>query len=242
MKRISIRGLLVAALVAGTSTGCKSLMPFGGSKTETAPLGASAPMAPASSPTPKLVELPPSDSAKVCLATAELMEKDGKIREAISLYERARQIDPKQRIVCRRLAVLFDRAGDQLQAAKEYDEAIKLFPKDADLWNDIGFFHYNRGRWADAEKSLRQAIALQPKHERAWINLGMTLSQEGKYDEGLAAFMKAVPQGQACCNLAFILTAQGKRDEARKMYQMALSHEPDLEIARTALAKLNKAG
>ena len=44
---------------------------------------------------------------------------------------------------------------------------------------------------------------------------------------------------QAQANLAFVLTAQGKREEAKAAYRKALQLDPSLALARDALAKLD---
>jgi tetratricopeptide (TPR) repeat protein len=191
-------------------------------------------------PSKDQVELPPAEAARVCRATAAALEKAGKDPEAIALYEKARKSDPAMEGVCRRLAVLYDRQGDFTKALEEYQRALKLNPHDADLLNDLGYAYYCRGRWTDAENSLRQAVEINPKHGRAWINLGMTLGQEERYTESFEAFAKVVSPAQAHCNVAFALTTQGKREEAKEAYRKALALNPDLRIARLALAKLEK--
>jgi tetratricopeptide (TPR) repeat protein len=197
---------------------------------------------PVAAAAPKKAELDPTETARICQATGELLEKDGKNAEAIAMYEKARQQDPKLQSLCHRLAVLHDELGEFTQAQKEYDQALQLYPKNAALLNDLGYSYYCRGRWAEAEEKLREAVALNPKLERAWINLGMTLGEQGRYAESLEAFGKAVPTAQAQCNLAFILTTQGKLDLAKQAYAEALTHDPDLLLARKALAKLEGAG
>jgi tetratricopeptide (TPR) repeat protein len=199
-------------------------------------------VAPAAPATANKAGLPSEETAKICVATGELLEQDGKKVEAIAMFVKARQLDPSLQSLCRRLAVLYDEVGEFRQAQEEYDQALQLYPKDAALLNDLGYSYYCRGRWAEAEQNLNQALAINPKLERAWINLGMTLGQQGRYAESLEAFGKAVRPAQALCNLAFIYTTQGKRDEARQAYRQALAQNPDLRLARAALAKLESAG
>lgn len=190
---------------------------------------------------PAEAELAPQESAKLCLAAAQTMDREGRIGDAIPLYVKARQLDASNRTVCRRLAVLYDRTGNFPQAGKEYNEALRLAPRDATVLNDLGYSNYCQGRLNEAEQYLRKAIEIDPKQDRSWVNLGMVLATQGRYDDGLAAFEKAVPESQAHCNLAFIQTAQGKRVEAANSYRTALLLSPDLPLARGALVKLETA-
>ncbi len=186
-------------------------------------------------------DLAPRESAKLSLSLAEGMEQNGHPLEAVALYEKARQLDPRLQVKAgRHLAVLYDQLGETQKARAEYEQALKAAPKDADLLNSYGYYFYTRGQWGEAEAQLRQAVAVNPQHPRAWVNLGMALGQQGRYPESLEAFAKVTGTAGAYSNLGFILTTQGKRAEAKRYYQEALQHDPNLPIARLALAKLEK--
>jgi tetratricopeptide (TPR) repeat protein len=224
--------LLVGAAVGLAGAGC-----VGGSGFRIAdrlPVAAEA-----AEPAKTADELPAAESAPLVLTMAEELDKAGKEAEAIPYYEQARALNPALGDrAARRLAVLYDRLDHQAQAMTEFRELLKKHPKDAGLLNDIGYSYYNRGEWAEAESHLRKAVAADKNLKRAWVNLGLALAQQGRYDEGLAAFGKAVTPAEARANLGFVLAAQGKRDEAKDAYRQALALEPTLKVAQAALAKL----
>jgi len=196
---------------------------------------------PASSPEIHSYKGTPKEAAEVCLHTAEVMDQGGKAEEAIPLYEKARQNGGNKQQISRRLAYLYEQQGDFKHALEEYKQLAQRSPRDADLLNDIGYCCYNQQDWAEAEKYLRQALAVNAEHARAWVNLGMTLAKAGRTTESLEAFTHVVTPAQAQCNLAFILTTQGKLDDAKAAYRQALDIEPELSVARIALAKFEKA-
>lgn len=189
---------------------------------------------------PPAPELPPKDAARACIACAEELERHASEPEAIAFYERARQHDPKCHVT-RRLAVLYDRQGDFQKAQEEYRKAVKESPRDVDLLNDMGYGYYTRGRWAESEKYLRQALLIKPDHAHAIINLGLCVGEQGRYLEALELFNKTLTPAQAQCNLGFIFTTQHKWAEAKHAYREALQLDPDIPLARAALAKLEKA-
>ena len=119
-----------------------------------------APFPPSTKDVGKSDILPPKEAAKACLRTADEMVRGGYRKEAIALYERARELDPKQQQVCRYLAVLYDISGMDSQALAEYNHAVRLNPKDAALFNDFGYFYYHRHDMHQAEQWFRAAIAL----------------------------------------------------------------------------------
>ena len=225
----SWRGSVAAALVGvGLHAGCMS--PASRMANSVAP-----PLA--GNPGTAERDLPASKSAKLCLTLAADLEKNGHDLEAAAEYEKARQYDPKLRI-SRRLGLVYERLGEYRRAQIEYEQALKEQPKNAVVLNDLGYLYYSRGKWDDAEKALRDALAVNPKYGRAWINLGMTLGQRGEYAESLDAFRHVVSEGEAHSNLGFVLMTQGKRQEAKQAYREAITRDPDLGVARAALAKL----
>ncbi|MBV9123600.1 MAG: tetratricopeptide repeat protein [Planctomycetes bacterium] len=229
MDRRPLKTLLVV-LVLGWPLGCVSL-PLTGPEAGTPP-------PPPNPPAGSQAELPPEKAAEVCLATAQLLEKNGQEAEAILQYEKARQCNPRWTYLSKRLAVLYDRQGDDAKAEAEYRSALGANPRDADLLNDIGYFHYQRGHYAEAEKYLRRAIALKPDFPRAWTNLGLVLGHERHYSESYDAFARCVSPAEARANVGILQAQQGDQEEARHSLQKALELDPNLQRARVVLAKL----
>jgi len=231
MRIVPAGGILAGLLLAGTSGGC---LPIRKSAVETVQEQSPLEHFDAS----KELELPPREKAKASLATAQLLDKNGKIDEAAKLYEQARSLNNDYKFVCRRLAVLYDRQGNFPKANDEYDKAIAMYPKDGDLLNDAGYSRYCQGNWTLAEDYLRQAIERNKESKKAWTNLGMTLAQREHYEEALEAFAHALSEPEAHFNLAFVFTTQGKRAEAIAEYKKVLQLVPDMERAKLAIAKL----
>lgn len=188
-------------------------------------------------------ELEPKKAAVACLAAAQEIDQKGKgpdsTKQAIALYEKARALDPQATAgVGRRLAVLYDQLGDFSKAQAEYEPLLKATPNDAKLLNDVGYSYYTRGDLATAESFLKQAVQLEPGLKPAWLNLGLVLAAGGRMQDGFEAFMKGGTEGEAHANVAFVLAAQGKTAEAKTAYKKALTVEPGLTSARTALERL----
>ncbi|HZW32965.1 MAG TPA: tetratricopeptide repeat protein [Isosphaeraceae bacterium] len=140
----------------------------------------------------------------------------------------------------RRLAAALDRLGRFPQAEEHYRKAIKLSPKDARIWNDAGYSHYLQGRWADAERDLKTASKLAPADPRIRTNLGLTLAAAGRSQEALALLSSGEGDAVGHANLGYILAGAGQHDLARQHYQKALALRPDLDLARRALAQIDR--
>jgi tetratricopeptide (TPR) repeat protein len=185
-------------------------------------------------------ELPPEKSAKLCLATADEMDKAGHLDQAIAQCELARQHNPKQPGVGRKLAALYARAGQFDKAVDEYQKELAKTPKDADLLNDLGYCYYEKQDYPQAEKYLRQAIAAKASLQRAHANLGLALGRQEKWKESLDEFKKAGSLGAAHANLAAMYHAAGQDDNARRECQIALGLDSQLKAARDLLAALDE--
>jgi tetratricopeptide (TPR) repeat protein len=224
LKRLVAPGLVIGLIGSGGCLSLRNMVPGGLTAVEAT--------------APEKLELPPKEGAKACVATAEMLEKEGKLFEAAALYERARGLDSAYETLTRKLAVLYDCQGAFGQADAEYQRALEQSPANADLWNDYGYSHYIRGNWAQAEAALRKSLAIKQDHKRAWTNLGLVLVQSGRVDESYDAFTKVVPPAQAHCNLGFALAAKGEKGEAIHQYRIALELAPDLQLAQAAIVKL----
>ena len=77
----------------------------------------------------------------------------------------------------------------------------------------------------------------------ARVNLGMTLAELGHYPASVAELTKVVPEAEAYCNVAFVMTLQGKtarRD--RGVWQAGPSSSyPTMVRATQELLKLQRA-
>ena len=134
-----------------SASGGRSLFSLGGSTTATT-----------SGMIPPKDELPPKQAAQACLATAKELQAHGDSREVILLFERARQLDPREQQVSRFLAVLYDQQGNDTRAEAEYRKAPIIAPHDADLLSDFGYYFYRRQNWKQAEANFRKAMRRRP--------------------------------------------------------------------------------
>ena len=182
-------------------------------------------------------EIPNKDAAKLQFTVANEQLRHGFDADALSRYEKARQLDPNLKGVAHPVAVIHDTRGDHSQAIAEYRKAIQENPRDPNVLNDMGYSYYLKGDWARAEETFRASIKIKD-NTRAWNNLGLALGQQGKYREAFASFQKATDPAHAYGNLGFIFLTQGKTEDARRAYQKALERDPSFDLARQVLAQI----
>jgi Flp pilus assembly protein TadD len=161
------------------------------------------------------------------------LEKPGRWRR------NAGSINAERSEAHRRLAGVFDHLGKFAQADVHYKEAIKLTPRDYKVWNNAGYSQFIQGLFADAERTLRTARRLAPDDPKVAANYGLSLAALGRVDDAYHVLSKAVGPAAAHADIAYALNAAGRTSQAAAEYRVALVIEPDMAIAKVALAKLD---
>src|ERR1051326_2807736 len=167
-------------------------------------------------------QMTPAQSAQLALDLATSMERIEKYPDAIAQYERALAYDAGNPQAIRRLAVLYSKTGQFDRADVYFQKAAHAQPHNANVFNDWGRSYYLRGNWTMAEKKFRDALQTEPRHRLALNNLALTLGQEKRYSEAFQIFRNGgLSDAQAHCNMAYILSSQGRVEEARSASQPA---------------------
>jgi Flp pilus assembly protein TadD len=160
---------------------------------------------------------------------------------AVVVARKQGQLKPvDEALAHRRMGGALDQLGRFAQAEVHYKKALKLSPKDARIWNDAGYSFYLQGRWAEAEGALKTAAKFAPDDERIRTNLGLTLAALGRTEEALPLLSRTTGDANGHLNLGYSLAATGQFSLARQQYEVALSMRPDLDLARRALAQLDR--
>ncbi len=85
--------------------------------------------------------------------------------------------------------------------------------------------------------SPRSSRAARP---RAWVNLGLALSDQGRFDEGYAAFATVLPPAQARANVGVALARGGLYERAEATLRQALDEDATLPQAQVALRRVEE--
>ncbi len=183
--------------------------------------------------------LPPKKAAEACAVTARQLANQGHPREAVALFQRASELDPRGTRYTHELAVLYDQIDEHDRALAAFRQALQEHSRNADLLNDFGYFHFRRGAWESAEQQFREARKIDPRHERALVNLGTTLGEQGRFQESFEVFETAVGTAAAHSNVGVLLAAHNHRDDARQAFTRAVQLDPSLRQPKAFLAALD---
>lgn len=168
-------------------------------------------------------------------------ERVKKWEDARAVYEPLIAARPDRYEAYHRLAVVADRQQRYSEAEALYSQAIRLSPGNPELFNDLGYSFLLQNEFAKAEVAILKAVALSPSNARYRNNLGLAYGFQGRYDEAMEQFRKGGGEADACCNMAFVLSQQGRLPEAEQYLRIAISRDPQHKAARKALESLYSA-
>ena len=175
-------------------------------------------------------------SADRCRLSAIALQKQGRIDDAIRLYQRGLALNPHDAGAYRCLGTAYKMRGRLDLAAACFRRAVELCPAFPEAWNNLGNTLAEQGDSEGAAESFRRAVTAQPTFAGAYFNLGQALCRLGRFDEGISAYQRAIslaPRSAEFHNgLGTALFDAQRIDESLAAYQQALGIRPDLVSAR----------
>jgi tetratricopeptide (TPR) repeat protein len=160
---------------------------------------------------------------------------------AIKAYQKALDVDPSNSDALGGLmnAYLAQKQTDLAVAAA--NAQIAKVPNSSAFYDLLGTVLFNNKKdYAAAETALRKAADLDKKNSDALLKLGQVLNAQGSTDKAIATFQQSLKDNPNEVSFYILLgelyEGQKKWDDARGMYQKALTIQPDNPVASYNLA------
>lgn len=138
-------------------------------------------------------------------------------------------------------AIAFLQEKQPAKALNELMKAEALAPDDAEIKNTYGLAYWSKREFAMAEKKFQESVALDPKYSEAWNNLGAFYIDQGRYDQAIVAFRKALENvhystsERALVNLGWCYYKLGRLEEAKRTLEEATDIAPTFALAQKNL-------
>lgn len=119
----------------------------------------------------------------------------GRYEAALRNLEQARAKAPGNRDVQYLMGVVLIERGEYGRAIQAIDEGLKAAPNDPELFNVRGIAHMRNRDFDAAVEDFQAALAPERKYatpETALANLAATYVQQGRIDDGVATYWKAL--------------------------------------------------
>ncbi len=178
----------------------------------------------------KILAKTPED-LELRLRLAELLEKKGRIREAIGEYTRMlpQLTKSEQIVVMKNIGYLSFKIGQKKSALQWYLKAAKHDKKDPNLYYNIGSIYDELNNTELAEKYLRVALELRKGDIEGRLRLAHSLLKKGKVKEAKKyteeILEKDAKNLEALTIYANILEKEGDKKALRTTYEKILSHD-----------------
>lgn len=129
-------------------------------------------------------------SMDALLGLAAVASRQENNDEAVSLYGRALEIDPRNSVAQAGLIALVGHA-DPLAAESRIKSLLAQQPEAAYLHAALGGIYADQGQWPNSQQSYFQAFRLDPSSAENAFNLAVSLDQMGKQDLALDYYQRA---------------------------------------------------
>ena len=146
---------------------------------------------------------------------------------AISAYQCAYILTPKDMDIYINLGSAFYEKGEYDNALTVYRRAIELEPYNAKIYCNLGYLYWGKGDLDEAIKAYETSIKYDKTYDIAYNNLGVIyLDDLGRVQKSIELFEEAAKYNPnyalAHYNLARAVAITGDKIEAAKLYQVAL--------------------
>ena len=115
--------------------------------------------------------------------------------EAIELFNKALELDPKFSDAYSGRAFAYYRKGDNARAISDYSRVIELDPTNADVYISRGSSYNDTEKYDLALKDFNNAIELEPENARAYNNRGWAKKGLGDKDGACKDWKKSKKLG-----------------------------------------------
>ena len=164
------------------------------------------------------------------LAQAFAFHQQGRLQEAITLYQRVLQSDPRNSDALHLLGLLLATVGQPEKAVILLTDAVQIQPSNPAIQTNLGSALSALGRHAEALACYDRAIALQPNLAVAYRGRAVAQLHLGKIPAAIASFNTAVhlaPADDVALNgLGAALEQGGRLQEARHSFNQAVALNP----------------
>lgn len=116
----------------------------------------------------------------------------GRLEEARAVYEAVLEDDPIEPVALHFYGIWLHQAGRHAEALDKLELSSALEPDNAAWHNDLGNVLFALGELDGAAQAYGAALEITPADHMIWNNLGAAHLQQGRRDEAIAAFRRAV--------------------------------------------------
>ncbi|MEO1573534.1 MAG: tetratricopeptide repeat protein [Pseudomonadota bacterium] len=156
-------------------------------------------------------------------------ERTGNYPQAIRIYKRGLEVEPKNVELMNSLGFALFQQGESGSAASVLEQAIAIDPGHAKAHNNMALASIDLGELELAEAHYRESLAIEPQ-AAIYNDLGFVLERQGLPEDAADAYRDALnldPESDAAhYNLGASLARAGEFDDAERHLRTAIEMNP----------------
>jgi tetratricopeptide (TPR) repeat protein len=172
-----------------------------------------------------------------------MLIQHGYTSEAKELLDTALNKFPNEADLLFARVLYFDSQGNQAGSETDLHQIIRMQPEDSRALNHLGYMLADQTtRYAEALELIERAIAIAPDDPAIIDSLAWAQYKLGQYEEALQNLRRAFaafPDHEIASHLGEVLWMMGRQDEATQVWRDALEIQPDSDLIREAIDRLN---
>jgi tetratricopeptide (TPR) repeat protein len=181
---------------------------------------------------------------QLIIAEAQLLRDANQPKEAFAVVERGLDSLPDQPDLLYDHAMLAEKLERVDLLESSLRKLIKLRPDHAHAYNALGYSLADRNeRLDEAQELIESALKLAPDDSFIIDSMGWVLYRRGKTEEALKQLQRAYAGRQdpeIAAHLGEVLWVLGRRNEAQKVWDEALSKAPSNDVLTKTVQRLKR--
>lgn len=134
-----------------------------------------------------------ADPKAAVLCNRGLMQMQaGNYRGAISDFESAMRISPKDQRAIMLRGVVAARQGNHPEALGFYNRALGLGPGEAEVYQSRGLTYMKLQRFKEAIDDFSKAVSADPQFEEGYVKRGLAYGRIGEFEKSVADYTRAI--------------------------------------------------
>jgi tetratricopeptide (TPR) repeat protein len=183
----------------------------------------------------------PTRTAASYVFEAEDLYWEGRLREAIAMYERAIDLDADSIEPYAALARLLAFEGQTIEAVQRAEEAVDRAPENARAWAVLGMTYDWHGEVERAIGTCQHAVELAPDLAEAYAYLAEAYADNVNWSEAVESAETALKLDDQSVdvlrNYGYVMEVQGNYTRALEAYEQALTIHPNLVHLHLSVGK-----
>ena len=185
----------------------------------------------------------PRERVQLVSGEAQVLREAKRYEEAFAVLDKALERMPDNGELLYDHAMAAEKIDRMDRMEASLRKLIELRPDNAHAYNALGYSLADRNlRLEESQRLIEKALELAPEDAHILDSMGWVLYRRGQLEQAVEYLQRAFklrPEAEIAAHLGEVLWRLGRSAEARELWNGARVREPDNEVLRETLARLN---